>query len=119
MASRNTSTAHVVGESGAEMPRGEMAAPPGPSTDMPSGDMPGEEVSAFVPATGEMPRGGMGEPAGGVRAGVTLGIEAAALSEMPTGDMGRVEAAAVPEPPVEITGTWRLLLTSTIFRSNS
>jgi hypothetical protein len=118
MASGNSPAAPIASGAGIEMPRGEMGAPPGPSVDMPSGGMPGEEVGAFTPATGDMPRREMGEPNGGVLAGLMTGIEAAALSEMPRGDMGRTEAAAAArEPTIEISGSWTLHLTSSIFKS--
>lgn len=103
-------------EAGFDMPSGGMAAPPGPSVDMPSGEMPGEELSAFTPATGEMPRGEMGAPAGGVLAGLMAGLEATALSDMPGGGMGAIGAAAASEPGIEISGSWTLLLTSSVFK---
>jgi hypothetical protein len=104
-------------EGGPEMPRGEMTEPPGPSLEMPTGDMPGEEVSAFVTATGEMPRGEMGDPTAGVLAGLSAGLGATALGEMPGGEMGTAEAAtATTETTIAIEGTWRLLLTSSAFK---
>jgi hypothetical protein len=115
MASGNSVATQIAAEAGFDMPSGQMAAPPGPSVDMPSGEMPGEEVSAFTPATGEMPQGEMGEPTGGVLAGLAAGIEAAALSDMPGGYMGGIEAAATQAPAIEISGSWTLLLTSSIF----
>jgi hypothetical protein len=120
MTSGNSTEAASVNQAGFDMPGGEMAAPPGPSMDMPSGEMPGEELSAFTPATGEMPRGAMGEPAGGALAGVTAGLEAAALSDMPGGDMGRIEAeGAIQDSAIEISGTWTLQLTSSIFKTGT
>jgi hypothetical protein len=104
-------------EAGFDMPSGEMTAPPGPSVDMPSGEMPGEELSAFTPATGEMPRGGMGEPAGMAPAGLTGALGAAALAEMPGGDMGAVVSAEAAAPEIEISGTWKLQLTSSVLKS--
>jgi hypothetical protein len=114
----STATATAT-EAGFEMPQGEMSAPPGPSIDMPSGEMPGEELSAFTPATGEMPRGGMGEPAGGVLSGLMAGLGAAALSDMPAGDMGQIETGTAEAPAIEISGTWTLQLTSSIFKSGA
>lgn len=117
MASGNSIATRTATEAGFDMPSGQMAAPPGPSVDMPSGGMPGEEVGAFTPATGDMPRGEMGEPAGGVLAGLMAGIEATALSDMPGGAMAAVGVGAAPEPAIEISGSWTLLLTSSIFKN--
>jgi hypothetical protein len=79
--------------------------------------MSGEEASAFVTATGDMPRGEMGDPTAGVLAGLTAGLGATALAEMPGGEMGPTQAAvATTEPTIQIEGTWRLLLTSSAFK---
>lgn len=116
MTSENSTVAPAPTEAGFDMPRGEMTAAPGPSMDMPSGEMPGEELSAFTPATGEMPRGGMGQPTGRALAALA-GLGGAALSEMPAGDMGRIEAGVADVPEIEISGTWKLQLTSSILKS--
>ena len=117
MASRNSGATEIAMEAGFDMPAGEMSASPGPSLEMPSGGMPGEEVSAFAPATGEMPGNEMGEPTGGMLAGVSAGLEAGALSDMPGGQMGGIEAAVTEEPGLEISGSWTLQLTSSVFKN--
>ena len=114
---KDRGTTLVTEQREAEMPIGEMAEPPGPTTEMPTGDMPGEEASAFVTATGDMPgRGEMGDPAAGVLAGLTAGLGATALADMPGGGMGPAEvASATTESTITIEGTWRLHLTSSAF----
>lgn len=118
MTSGNTTATPSPVEAGAEMPQGEMAAPPGPSIDMPGGGMPGEEQGAFTPATAEMPRGEMGEPSAGVLAGLSAGLGAGALSDMPGGEMSGIEVGgALDVPAIEISGTWTLQLASSVLKS--
>jgi hypothetical protein len=117
MANENSTVTSTPTEAGFEMPTGEMRAPPGPSLDMPSGEMPGEELSAFTPATGEMPRSGMEEPAGMELAGFIAGVGAAALSDMPGGEMSAVVSGQAAAPEIEISGTWRLQLSSNVLKS--
>jgi hypothetical protein len=98
-----------------EMPGAGMAdAPPG--TEMPGGRMMADDHAGFTPVSGEMPRGEM-EALGAGLPGRGTAAQGAALSEMPGGGMGAIEAGAAAAPSIEIRGSWRLLLSSDVFES--